>query len=475
MRWIQKIRKHVLFPLLLRRRGDLAQLEWLREFEKTQFLSPEEIQQLQLQRLQRLLTGVERRSPAYQERFQQAGIQPKDIRSLDEIRQIPILEKSHLQEGCERFIARDWPTADLIRNQTGGSTGAPISFYLTQDRRRSRAAATLRHNQWAGWEVGDRAAILWGAPQDAPETGWKSRLRQALLGEPIWLDTSHITEEKMESFHSRLHAYRPKVLQAYARSLLLFARFLDHRDLKPYQPELIVISAEGLEDEERAYVERVFGCPIFNRYGCRELSVIASECSEHNGLHVMAEGLLVEILCGNRPAQPGEIGSIVITDLLNEAMPLIRYRIGDMGCWAKGSCRCGRGLPRIEKLHGRMTDFLVGSDDRLVSGVFLATYVVAQRPALGQVQIRQSQPGAITYRICAGRDFSSEKDLPYLVAASQQYLGKQTKVTWEMVSELPRETSGKFLFSASTVAPKYVKEDRDHNRSSSIDTDRPCA
>src|SRR5262249_16951702 len=276
-----------------------------------------------------------------------------------------------------------------------GSTGTPVSFFLSHDRRRSRGAATLRHNRWAGWDIGDRVAGLWGAPLDAPRRDWRARLRRTLPREPLWLDTATVTEAPLPAFHEELKRYRPRVLQAYARSILLFAQFLEQRGLRPHRPYSIVTSAEVLETAERALVERVFGCPIFNRYGCREVSVIASECEAHQGLHVMAEGLLVEIVKGNRPAKPGEMGSILVTDLLNHAMPLIRYRIGDVGSWEEGICPCGRALPRLRSVEGRVTDFLVGSDGRLVSGVFLATYVVAHRPSLGQVQIHQDRAGEI--------------------------------------------------------------------------------
>lgn len=161
-------------------------------------------------------------------------------------------------------------------------------------------------------------------------------------------------------------------------------------------------SAEVLEPADRQLIEEVFGCPVFNRYGCREVGVIASECPAHQGLHIAAEGLLVEIVQGNDPVRPGESGAILVTDLLNLGMPLIRYRIGDMGTWEEGQCPCGRGLPRLREVSGRVTDFLVGADGRLVSGVYLATYVVARRTSLGQVQILQEEPGRVRYRIKPG-------------------------------------------------------------------------
>jgi phenylacetate-CoA ligase len=299
-------------------------------------------------------------------------------------------------------------------------------------------------------------AVLWGAPQDRPGDSWRSRLRARLLREPLWLDTGHITEKNLEEFHFVLLRHRPRIIQAYARAAVLFAQYLQSRGLKPHRPHALVTSAEVLEPDDRRLLEDVFGCPVFNRYGCREVSVIASECPAHSGLHIMAEGLYLEIETPTGPAALGEMGTIFVTDLLNHAMPLIRYRIGDLGAWAKGACPCGRSLPRLERVAGRVTDFLVGVDGRLVSGVFLATYVVAQRPSLGQVQIHQHRAGAVTYRIKPGRAFQRTSDLDYLRKATQKHLGAEAIVESEIVEELSAESSGKFLFSHSTVTPEFL-------------------
>jgi phenylacetate-CoA ligase len=138
-------------------------------------------------------------------------------------------------------------------------------------------------------------------------------------------------------------------------------------------------------------------------------------------------------------------------------MPLIRYRIGDVGSWQEGACPCGRSLPRLRSVQGRVTDFLVGGDGRLVSGVFLATYVVAHRPSLGQVQIHQDKAGELLYRIRPGHGFCPAEDVPYLEETARRYLGADTVIGWEPVAELPSEASGKFLFSRSTVTPGFLQ------------------
>jgi phenylacetate-CoA ligase len=452
----QRLVRDVFLPLSLWRAGEAAQLRYQREFESTQFLPAAELRQLQWRRLRALLSHAHAHCPFYRERFERAGLSPADFRGPEDLRALPVLEKLDLQQQGERLVARNWPRADLIRNQTGGSTGTPVTFYLSRDRKCSRAAATLRHNRWAGWEVGDKAAVLWGAPRDRPADNWRARLRARLLRDPLWLDTAALSEATLAQFHAALWRQRPRVIQAYARAAVLFARYLEAAGLRPYRPHSLVTSAEVLEDDDRALLERVFGCPVFNRYGCREVSVLASECPAHSGMHVMAEGLYLEIETPAGPAAPGQTGSILVTDLLNGAMPLIRYRIGDLGAWAPGQCPCGRGLPRLERVAGRVTDFLVGSDGRLVSGVFLATYVVAQRPSLGQVQIHQDRPGAVVYRLKPGPTFDPEADRNYLEEATRTYLGPRAGARVEVVADLPASPSGKFLFSRSSVTPAFL-------------------
>lgn len=454
----QKLVEKVFLPLSLWRSGESDQIRYWKEFERTQYLSLDELRDLQWQRLRPLLQHAYDNCPYYRQRFQAMGIAPEDLRSLDDVTNLPILEKRDIQEHGSEMIASNWPREDLIRNQTGGSTGTPLTFYLSKNRYCSRQGATFRHNHWAGYRPGDSVALIWGAPRDRPpQNGWRTHLRNWLLREPLWLDTAALTEEVLAGFHRALGRIRPRIIQAYARAAVLYAQYLLGNGLRPHQPEAIITSAEVLEEKDRILLEEVFGCPVFNRYGCREVSVIASECTAHDGLHTMAEGLLVEIVTPNGPAAPGEMGSILITDLLNNAMPLIRYRIGDMGSWASGTCSCGRHLPRLQKVAGRVTDFLVGTDGRLVSGVFLATYVVAHRPSLGQVQILQDKAGTVTYRVRPGKEFDTFADVEYLKKTTRTYLGDDTTVDAQLVDALPPEPSGKFLFSRSTVAPSFIR------------------
>jgi phenylacetate-CoA ligase len=451
----QVFAKRLLLPLILWRGDELARLRYLREFERTQYLPAEEIRELQWQRLKKLLHHAYNQCPFYRERFELASLHPNEISKLDDLANLPPLDKNDIQAQNTRMVAENWPKDDLIRDQTGGSTGQPISFVMNRDRYESRVAAMWRHDAWAGLEVGHRTAYVWGAPRDLPSKNWKSRLRRRFLGGQLWLDTACITEEKMYEFDTSLKAFRPRSIVAYANGISILARFFRSQGITPYQPYSIITSAEVLTPENRALVEGVFGCPVFNRYGSREVSVIASECEPHGGMLTMAEGLYVEVEQNGRPAHAGEIGEILITDLLNFGMPIIRYRIGDMGSWAEDSDCSGRNLPRLKSVEGRVTDFVTGDDGRLVSGVFLATYVVACRPSLGTVQLWQNTPGTVVYRIRRGSNFREIDDLEYLRAATKQYLGSGAIAEFEYVEEFALSPSGKLLFCRSEIQPDY--------------------
>jgi len=453
-----RIVRDFLYPLDRWRTGDILEWKYFREFDRTQFLPPDQLQQLASERLRRVVDHAYRRCAFYRRRFDQVGIVPSDIESASDLQEIPPLEKSDIQQYREGMISDGWPLNDLVPNQTGGSTGAPIAFCLSHERLWARHAATRRHDRWAGHDYGDKSACVWGAPPDRPSNSVKYRLRNLLLDRNLYLDTANITEKKLRSFDVAMKKFRPKTIIAYARSLALLARFVKANGITPFQPHSIITSAEVLTPNDRHLIEEVFGCRVFNRYGCREFSVVASECSEHDGLHTMAEGLHVEVVRGDRPAKPGEVGEILVTDLINLAMPMIRYRIGDMAVHETAPCACGRALPRLKSIEGRVTDFLVGTDGRLVSGVFLTTYVIAHRPSLGQVQLWQEAPGRVLFRLAPpdGKP-PAQADIEFLQSQTRRYLGSTTQVDYELCDEIEPEASGKFLFCRSSAACDYVE------------------
>ncbi len=437
--------RHILYPMWVAKNRSRV-LAYLEEFERTQYWSPDRIRELQWTQFQALITHAYATCAFYRTRFDSMGLKPEDLRSPDDIAKIPLTTKEDIQEYCAQMISRDYRQEELLKDMTGGSTGSPMTFYYDRRRLDSRNAAMIRHDRWSGWEIGDKVGILWGATRDRQfYAGLKDRLRNLLLQRHLLLDASSFDEALMARFAKSLAEYQPKIILAYAGMLAAFAEYVREAGVVGVRPQAIIASAEVLSPENRRTIEETFRCPVLNRYGCREFSVIASECTQRKGMHINAENLLVEVLPNGSYGNQGE-GEIVITDLKNYAMPLIRYRIKDVGVFLPGTCGCGRGLPLLAISGGRVTDFLTATNDRKVSGVVIATYVITNIPGIKQVQFVQTERLKTTIRLVKGREWNG-RSTEVLRRRASDYLGEEMQLDVVFEEVIPSETSGKYRFS----------------------------
>ncbi|MEZ7196690.1 phenylacetate--CoA ligase family protein [Pseudodesulfovibrio karagichevae] len=446
--------KHVIHPLWTWKDGEYS-AAYVKEFERTQYLSAGEIRDLQFERLRKLIRESYEFCPFYKRRWDEHGFHPDRLKSLDDTHLIPMVSKHDVQRYADEMIRTDKTKDDLVRNMTGGSTGEPVVFYMDPERVTTRAASTIRHNRWAGVDVCTLKATVWGHPRDIRTLGedlWDA-FREKWIYRNVFLDTSSLDERKMMDFFETLNREKPGAFITYANSMYLFARFMEDRNLRfDYTPTSIISTAEILEDSRRAEIERIIGCPIYNRYGSRETSVIASECDRHDGMHVNAEALLLETVKDGKQVAPGELGEVVITDLLNYGMPLIRYRIRDVGTPVAGVCGCGRGLPRIKLSGGRVTDFLVTPSGKIVSGASMTIFLTANAPNVQRMQLYQARPEQVEFRIVKGDGYASETD-DYIRREARKYLGDEVEAVLKFVDEIEQPASGKLLYCISEVSP----------------------
>jgi phenylacetate-CoA ligase len=439
--------QHIIYPLWARR--DHPGLNtFFREYQQTQFWSAERIRDLQWQRLRRIVRFAFERCPYYAERFRQVGFCPDDLREPADFLRLPVLTKDDIRQNQNELTARGVPPSSYQDNFTGGSTGSPIAFKVSKLRWASRKAMTQRHDYWSGWRVGKWIGLLWGHPEAQPYASAWGRVRNALLYREVVLNTFDVREANFAQFLAELRRRKVRYLQAYSRSLLMFAEYLSNQGIEPPPLESAITTAECLTPDERKFIEQTLQCPTFDRYGCREFSVIASECERRDGMHLAAETMLVEFVVGGRPAQPGEVGEILVTDLLNEAMPFIRYKIGDMGAPLDGSCPCGRGLPRMQMVAGRVTDFIHTPDGRWLSGVAINTYLISQIPGIRQAQITQDQCDHLRFRLVeSGQGRQAAED--FLRAQVPKMFGRDMSYSSEWVAQIPPEASGKIRVTVS--------------------------
>lgn len=447
----QQVVEHILYPLLARYHGS-RELAILKQLQRSERLSADELHSLRVSRLREMLDHAARYVPFYRKRFSDAGVGVAEFQDFCDLKRIPILTRRDLQDHLEELISTYFRREDLQENRTGGSTGTPVVFYHHRDRLESRQAATLRHNAWAGYHIGCRTAILWGHQGDLTFfKSFKARVRNKLIDRQLICDSGSFSEETLQQFVKDFKSSRPEVILAYANSLALVVDYcLDHKTTLP-SPKSIITSAEVLTDASRLKIESFFGTKVFDRYGSRETSVIASECEAHAGLHINAENLFLEFLNANRDALDGETGEIVITDLGNFAFPLIRYQIGDLGAPVEGSCSCGRTLPRMHVVAGRTTDFLLAPDGRKVSGAALTIYLAAKVPGIRQAQIVQREKATLIFNLVVDGSFDDASQA-LIRQKVNDFFGTQMSFKFNFVEGIPREKSGKYRFSICELA-----------------------
>lgn len=252
---------------------------------------------------------------------------------------------------------------------------------------------------WRGVRIGDRCARFWGAPY-ATRRKVITRLSDFAMNRTRF-SAFAFTDEDLAGYWARCLTFRPDYLHGYVSMLEAFARFLsDHGyDGRQLPLKSIIATSEVLSRPQRALLEQTFRAPVQIEYGCGELGPIAYEC-ERNSLHIMAADVVVEVVDeAGRAVEPGGTGELVVTDLNNRAMPLLRYRLGDFGIPGR-PCSCGRSFPVLEKVWGRAYDFVVGPNGRRYHGeFFMYLFEDLRRDGAGVQAFQVIQDGPTSIRV----------------------------------------------------------------------------
>jgi phenylacetate-CoA ligase len=460
---MQAIYRYAVFPAyesLYQRRHTLR---YLRQLERSQWQSPEEIQSQQFAALQRIVEHAEQHCPFYQRTWAELGLSSADLRNSDDFCRWPLVEKDQIRlNRLEMRSTRiDGP---LLSKSTGGSTGTPLHFDLDVGSYERRWAATYRGYGWAGGSPGTKQFHLWGVPLETQSR--KKQLKDRLyhlIHRRRMVNSFHLSEETTPDILRELNRYRPDVIVAYTEAIYQFARSLAERRLQPFSPKSIIVGAEKLHGFQRELIESVFRCPLFETYGSREFMLIGAECSDHRGLHLTADQLLVEILNDDgQPTPAGQVGNVVITDLFNYGMPFIRYVNGDQALAGFDRCTCGRGLPLLREVRGRRIDSILTPDGRLVPGIFFP-HLFKDFTAVRQFQVVQPSLDRLEVRVVLQPDMK-DSDRDRILEVISDTVGKFVQLDWQPVKEIPLTRAGKHMVVVShvsaTTGPASGKEDK---------------
>lgn len=445
---LEAFTRRVYLPLVGRRK-ELHYEEAQAEAQRNQRASAEALAALSFTKLKKILRHADENVPFYRERFAAAGVRPSEIQSLEDFRRIPPLTKREMGDAGERLFS---PRVDgtYAQGVTSGSTGVALRFRVSSRHEGWIEAAMDRGHRWWGIERHDKRLILWGRPvaggRRAQLNAWvRYRLRNSLHFNTF----EELTDEYLAEIADAFEAFRPKLVYGYGSSLGALAAYMDRagRSLPPKaRPLLVEYTGDHIYEAERLVAERVFGAPVVSMYGSSEGGSLAYSCRERN-LHVSVDHLFVEFLKDDgSPAAPGEQGEVTITTLNNDAMPLVRYRIGDLGSAREGQCPCGVTLPLMNLEVGKMADRITTSSRSLVSS-YVLDYIskhLLRTGVLGIQQFQVEQVGTDDFilHIVKGEPFDP-RVTTFFTEKMTEYLGESIRTEVRFTDAIQASASGK--------------------------------
>lgn len=424
----------------MRRRPTLGRL---RTLERTQWYSLEDLLAMQHEALRGLLNHARRHVPYYRERLRDLDVDA--IRAPADLLRIPLLTRADAQGSAETRRSTVPPFVE-IHKATSGTLGLPVSFGYEMDSETWRQAVRLRGYGWAGYRPGVRAFHFWGP--GAPQRGLrraKVELDHALRRER-YFDCTVRSAERLDAAIEAVKRFRPEVIVCFSSAGGALARRVLETGARSWGTIPVICGAEALLPSDRATMEEAFGPAVFETYGSREVMLMASECSEHDGLHVQMENVIVEVVVREgdtvRHAAPGEVGEVAVTDLHNRAMPFIRYLNGDRAVAGDLTrCGCQRQLLRLKSIEGRVTATLRDRAGVPVAGLFVHALLAHVGHAFRGFQAVQHEGGAVTLRLVKSATFDDTAHR-YLLDGFERYLAG-VPVTSEFLDDIPPGRNGK--------------------------------
>ena len=424
---------------------------WLQFLRDSDSWTAAQIAEYQLEQLKKVVRHSYENCTAYRSIFDQEGITPADIESLDDVDRVPFVTKEDLRDRLEEFSC-PWPDRKYVT--TGGSTGIPFGFYR-DDIAFGRELASKSHQYHRiGWKEGDRQLVFRGLPIHSPDhTAYLPEF------EELRCSSYHLTPEGMEGFYRRALEYRPKWLRCYPSSGYIFARFLDQRGWTIPSIEGVLCASENLYEFQRKSLQKVFGEKVYSHYGHYELAVLAGYCEHVPAYHVLPQYGYAELLDrrGKRVRTAGEIGEIVATSFLMYATPMIRYRTRDYAAFKSHACaECGRPYQIWDRIEGRLQEFVVTGTGRLISMTAINMHD-STFDAVRQFQFHQTERGKVTLNYVPRPD-CNDSGLAFLRSRVSEKLGGDVTLNLRPVEEIPLTARGKHRFLIQELPVEFHDE-----------------
>ena len=422
----------------------------LKELRKTQWMSRDELRELQEQKLRKLIYHAYNNVPYCHNLFKQKRLLPNDIKNYDDLQKIPVLTREIIRENFPQdMVAKNYKIKDLFYGASSGSTGTPLQFYGCKNYLSYVWASMYRYYEWMNFNLGDKMLLLWGSPFIDTHFGGIKRSIKSILYNIKRLNTFNMSENTLEKYLRIAENFKPKLIRGYASAVYLLAKKAVANNSNKIRPLAISTTAQMLFSYQRNLIEEAFACKVFDQYACGEVNGVACECECHNGYHINDEHVIVEILENNERVKPGKMGEIVLTELENYAMPFIRYKPGDLGVISDQLCACGRGLSKLESVKGRTQQLIITPEKKYFTVEFFVVFFEHIK-GIDQFQVIQSSSDTIIFKIVKNNKFI-QKDLLFIKNGMKERMGESMKTVIEFVDKIEPSPSGKFRFVISNI------------------------
>ncbi|EOG5759932.1 capK protein, putative [Vibrio cholerae] len=404
----------------------------LQEIQANEF-SRTHLADYQRKQLQKTLANARNHVPFYQD---------LEVPNL-KLEAFPYLDKSVLRRDHKQFISQNKPSV-VVKGATSGTTGTPLT--ILQDRHSviREQAFVERQLAWAGYRKGDKRAWIRGDMVVPLSQKQGPFWRYSWFEQMIVLSSFHLTPKTMSSYLQAMVDFGVEVIQAYPSSIATLARYLEaNQSYYPAKLKSIITSSESLSAEDRQVIETRFGCKVFDWYGLFERVAAIGQC-EHGRYHLLSDYSHVELLA----AGDGRY-ELVGTNFNNQYFPLIRYKTGDHVHLSENeACPCGRVFPVIERIEGRIGDYLVGEDGQKVH---ILNHIPKGIAGIMACQFVQSERGQIVVKVVADAEQFNQEQQKQLISNTQARLGSSLNVTIDIVSALERTANGKIRQAICTI------------------------
>ena len=420
----------------------------LEELIRSDFLDAEASREDQERRLRNTISWAAETVPHYREMFRREGLDPRSISTLEDLKQIPFLEKETVRERPQSLRSERVPDRQTIPAHTSGTTGTALRLYYTKEALGWEYGVTWRQRRWFGIQLGDSFATFGGQHVVPFHQLVPPFWRHDWPGARMIFSLYHMSPENLVHYARELHRPRYRFWQGYPSSIGLISQYLLSVgvELGDAAPAAVFTSSETLLDFHRDRIAEVTEAPVADRYGNAEFSVSALQCPEGR-YHVDTEFCVLEI-DPHEETDEWVRGEVISTGFANRAMPFIRYRTGDIATLLKNeTCACGRARPLIERIDGRLEDYVITPEGRRIGRM---DHVFKDTLEVKEAQIYQPSIDQLIVRIVPGAGYDNSAEAR-VTRELRSRIGTQIKISYELCESLPREANGKFRAVASAL------------------------